>query len=717
MPVLVLFIVLLAGLFAYFFSGLHDVYHEAEEGDLASFYDSFAAEVENQKQLALTLASTVAGNPAVQEALANRDAQSLLSHVLPGYELLKENNDSVILHQFHLTDGTLFLNAGDPTLETPQMALSRTVVLANQQQQPVAGLELESGMLGIRGVIPVFYEGEHVGSVAFVVGLDETLLVSLKEKYGGEWQLLLAKDLFPEGSPVSDSPNPELIVFATTQATSLFNDPESYGRALNGASTITHPSVAGRDYAILSAPVYDHSERIVGVLDIVYDHTHISSVQNRRLLLAGLASLGALFLGALSLVLLTQRTLRPIQALTRAAAEITEGRVSPYVNIAAGNDEIGILVNGFNRMTTQLRSSIVDLEQRVSERTHDLENQALRLRATAEVARDIATAHDLHNLLERSVQLIHERFSYDHVSIFLLDKNREHTVLRASAGEPKFPNQASLRLRDTGIVQQVATTGEPRITLDITPEEGHANTLLMPSTRSEMALPLKAEDVVIGVLDIQSAQAQAFHSEDLAIMGVMADLLATSIERTRLLEEVERSLHELERAHGQYTREVWQSFEGSGRISNQGYRFDNIRLEPVAELPTPASEALATGMVVRSNGSDASSMVAMPIRLRGQTIGVVNMKLKEGFEQSTIATIESSIDRLAAALESARLYEEASLRADREQAISHVTSAISSSTEYEDILRTAVMEIGSMLNDTEVAIQILRDSGDQRASG
>jgi hypothetical protein len=140
-------------------------------------------------------------------------------------------------------------------------------------------------------------------------------------------------------------------------------------------------------------------------------------------------------------------------------------------------------------------------------------------------------------------------------------------------------------------------------------------------------------------------------------------------------------------------------------------------LEPVAELPTPASEALATGMVVRSNGSDASSMVAMPIRLRGQTIGVVNMKLKEGFEQSTIATIESSIDRLAAALESARLYEEASLRADREQAISHVTSAISSSTEYEDILRTAVMEIGSMLNDTEVAIQILRDSGDQRASG
>jgi hypothetical protein len=60
-------------------------------------------------------------------------------------------------------------------------------------------------------------------------------------------------------------------------------------------------------------------------------------------------------------------------------------------------------------------------------------------------------------------------------------------------------------------------------------------------------------------------------------------------------------------------------------------------------------------------------------------------------------------------LESARLYEEARMRADRELSISRVTSAISASTEYEQILQTTVREIGNLLSDTEVAIQILED--------
>jgi len=235
---------------------------------------------------------------------------------------------------------------------------------------------------------------------------------------------------------------------------------------------------------------------------------------------------------------------------------------------------------------------------------------------------------------------------------------------------------------------------------------------LLPDTRSEMALPLKVENMIIGVIDIQSGQPQAFNQDDIAIMQVMADQLATAIERTRLLEELERNLHELERAHGQYTREGWQTFGRSGRMINQGYRFNNIRIEPITELPSVGNEALATGTIVRSNGDNATNVIAIPIKLRGQTIGVVNAKLKEGFGENTLATMGSAIERLASALESARLYEEASLRADREQSISQVTSAISASTEYEDILRVVVTEIGTMLNDTEVAIQILGDSSD-----
>jgi GAF domain-containing protein len=100
------------------------------------------------------------------------------------------------------------------------------------------------------------------------------------------------------------------------------------------------------------------------------------------------------------------------------------------------------------------------------------------------------------------------------------------------------------------------------------------------------------------------------------------------------------------------------------------------------------------------------------VKLRGQAIGVINIKLKESYGENTISTIELVSERLAAALESARLYEEARLRADREQSIAQVTSAISASTNYEEILQTTIREIGSTIRDAEISIQITGDTDD-----
>jgi len=719
-PTVILFSILLAGLFVYFFSSLHDAYHEAEEGDLASFNDSFSAEVENQKQLALALASNAAGNPAIQNALASRDKQALSALAVPSYQLLRENNTNVILYQYYLADGTLFFNANEPSATTSEKTTSPAVLLANSSQTPIAGLEVENGALGIRGIVPVYHQGNHVGAVEFGIGFNRILLVSLKEKYGGEWQILLNRGIIPGIDPTTASPNTDLLVFATTQADPLFNASDSYKSALNGEISITHPSVNGRDYAVLSAPVYDYSNNIIGVLDIVYDHTHISASQNSRLVFAGLASIAALALGIFGLVLLTRRTLRPIQTLTGAAAEIAEGNMSSFVTVESKNDEIGILVTAFNRMTAQVRNSIVGLETRVADRTSDLENQTLRFRVAAEIARDSTTARDLDALLERSAQLILERFRYYHVGIFIVDKSNEFATIAASpteAGKTMIENKYKVRIGAMGSIERVAVTGEPHITLDTRLDTINPTNPFLPDTRSEMVLPLKTENRVIGILDIQSNQLQAFKQDDIAIMQVIADQLATAIERTRLLQEVAENLHELEYAYGQYTREGWQRLRSSGRLKNKGYRFDNVRIEPVQQPSTLGSEAFEKGVVVNSNGSDANREIAIPIRLRGQTVGVVNAKFREGHHETTASTLELAIERLASALESARLYEEASARADREQAISQITSAISSSSEYEQILRTTVREIGTVLTDTDVSIQILNTETNQREKG
>jgi GAF domain-containing protein len=386
-------------------------------------------------------------------------------------------------------------------------------------------------------------------------------------------------------------------------------------------------------------------------------------------------------------------------------------------------DEMGALAKAYNQMAAQLQEIIGKLEQRVADRTKDLESQTLRLRVAAEIARDAASARDLNELLTRAADLIVSRFNFYHVGIFLLDKNKEYAVLVASpteAGIKMMENDHKLRVGEVGIVGRVSASGEPRIALDTGTDIAYFNNPFLPNTRSEMALALKVENNIIGVLDVQSDQPQAFNEDDIAIMQVMADQLATAIERARLLQEVERNLRELENAYGQYTRDNWKRLKDGIGTGSMGYRFDNVRLERITELPEMAGTALAGGQISRSNGQrpEKERSLALPIKLRGQTIGVVSLKLREGFDSNTVSIVELAAERLASAMESARLYEEARLRADREQSISRVTTAISASAGYEQILQTTVREIGSILGDTEVAIQILDEPpAEKRASG
>lgn len=403
----------------------------------------------------------------------------------------------------------------------------------------------------------------------------------------------------------------------------------------------------------------------------------------------------------------------PIKSLAWTTESFAAGKLSARA-IVDRKDEIGALASAFNRMASQLQEMINKLEQRVANRTQDLENQTFRLRVAAEIVREVASARDLNSLLSQTADLIWKRFGFYHTAIFLLDHDREYAVLVASpteAGRKMMEESFKIPVGDIGVVGSVAAAGAPRVILNTGADTVHFKNPNPPNVRSEMALPLKVEDRVIGVLDIQSDQLQAFSEEDITIMQILADQLATAIERTRLLQDLEKSQKELESIHSRFTSENWKRISTGSLAGIKGYRFDRMHVEPVTELTGLAETSLKTGTTMNSNGSNHNlnkeHLVAVPVRIRGKTIGVVNIKLKEGYDPSTLAVIESAIERLASSMESARLYEEARLRADHEQSISRVTAAISASTEYEQILQTTIKEIGSILDGTEVAIQIL----------
>ncbi|HEX5839463.1 MAG TPA: HAMP domain-containing protein, partial [Anaerolineales bacterium] len=178
------------------------------------------------------------------------------------------------------------------------------------------------------------------------------------------------------------------------------------------------------------------------------------------------SALLAMFVIAVSIaaVVISARAIAdPIRLLVDTSENFAAGKFFARATLDR-SDEIGVLAHAYNQMADQLQEMIGKLEQRVMDRTHELESQTLRLRVAAEIARDAAAARDLGELLDRTAELICSRFGVDHTGIFLLDKNREYAVLVASpteAGRKMLENNHKLRVGEIGIVGRVAATGEP----------------------------------------------------------------------------------------------------------------------------------------------------------------------------------------------------------------------------------------------------------------
>lgn len=439
----------------------------------------------------------------------------------------------------------------------------------------------------------------------------------------------------------------------------------------------------------------------------------VSDVYNKALsslLVSGLVGLFAIIVAIIVALSSSQAISEPIRSLAAAARSLASGNLGARARTDE-HDEVGNLADSFNAMAGQLEGVIGNLEQRITERTQALEQQSLRLRTAAEVARDAASAPDLDALLDQAARLIRDRFGFYHTGIFLLDEKREYAVLRSSpseAGKKMLENQHRLRVGEQGIVGRVAATGEPRIALDTGVDPAYFNNPVLPNTHSEMALPLKTSEGTIGVIDIQSDQREAFTQDDIAIVQVMADQLATAIQRTNLLLQVQTQLRLLEQSYQSFTQQSWQTFGRVGR-QNIGYKFDNVRLESIKAVPEDVRPLLENGGVP-SVGANGHSL-QVPIRLRGQVIGVVQLRFQNARVPETTATMMQQIaDRLATALENARLLEDSLRRANKERAISEITAKISASVNMRNVLQTAVEELGRAIPGSEVMIQFQPDT-------
>ncbi len=421
-----------------------------------------------------------------------------------------------------------------------------------------------------------------------------------------------------------------------------------------------------------------------------------------------LLSLTITALVAFTAVIGAQWLSRPIVQLTAVAREIASGNLQVQARQETG-DEIGTLAGAFNSMIDQLRTLIGNLEQRVAERTAELQRRAVQLTTAAEVAQAASSILDPGRLLNQTVELVAARFNLYHVGLFLIDETGQWAVLQAASsegGQRMLARQHRLQVGQVGIVGYVTGRGEPRVALDVGADAVFFDNPDLPDTRSEMALPLRARGVVIGALDVQSQEPEAFSPEDVTVFQTLADQIALAISNARLFQQAQESLEAERRAYGELSRQAWQKLTQTR--PDLGFVSDQQGIVPIGDLWEPQMEqAVRAGEATPGDGD--GSVLAIPIKVRGNVIGVIDAHKPGHAGQWTAeeaALMETLVEQLGTALESARLYQDTQRRAAQEQLISSITAHMRETLDIETVLQTAAREMRDVIGLAEVEVRV-----------
>jgi GAF domain-containing protein len=360
------------------------------------------------------------------------------------------------------------------------------------------------------------------------------------------------------------------------------------------------------------------------------------------------------------------------------------------------------------RYAAELEEQRAGLEVTVQERTRDLVRRARYLEATAAIAREATSELEEGGLIASVVNSISRQFGFYHAAIFLLDSTREWAELKAASsegGQRLATRGFRLRVGQEGMVGYVAQRGEPRIALDTGKDAVFLDNPDLPQTRSEAALPLRTRGQVIGVLDVQSSEPEAFTEEDVAVLLTLADQVATAINNARLFRQVEESIEVERRAYGELAGQAWADLlRAQTRLS---FVSDCQTVAPAGDVWTPQMQtALESGRTVSRQEAAA---VAIPIKVRDRVIGVIDGRKRDGSGQWTegeIALMETLAEQSAVALESARLYQDTQRRAAQERLVGQVTSRVRESLDIETMLCTAAEEMCAALGLERLVVRL-----------
>jgi len=251
----------------------------------------------------------------------------------------------------------------------------------------------------------------------------------------------------------------------------------------------------------------------------------------------------------------------------------------------------------------------------------------------------------------------------------------------------------------------VTDEGRVVVARDTAASNVHKQNEFLRETRAELAIPLRVGDVVIGALDVQSRESDSFTEDQVRILQTMADQIAIAIENARLYQESIQRLEEITLNNQQATQAAWQDYMNAQRVTSLT---SSAGIETGMAHSELRRTAIAQGKPMVGERTERDTVpIAVPIMLRGQTLGAIAWELRAAdFDYDKVLLGQELVNRLAISLDNARLFQESRRATTRERLVNEISARLTTQTDVDAILQTAVREVGQALRSPQVTIQL-----------
>jgi len=332
------------------------IFLQGEQHKLESAYQQVLSMFESQASEAGSMALLTAEIPDIQRLFAERNRAELSRLTLPIFKNLKEKIHLAQM-QFLTPPATSFLRLHKPEkFDDDLTAVRATVVQVNQQKQPVSGLEIGLAGLGLRGVVPVYFEGKHVGVVEYGMDLNDELLLSMKKQFGFDSCFLT-----PDGNDFKSQAK-TLSIAIPQSCFPLMRKAMEQGNII-----FEQTQVDGKEMLVVLGPVKDYAGKTIGVLAIPRDiGSTMAAISTEFYKMIGGGAVFLLLL-LLGLNFIINRLMnKPLRTAIDQFEKAGQGDLTQRMVSKEGRkDEFAELGAGFNAFMNTVQTMVIELQDSV----------------------------------------------------------------------------------------------------------------------------------------------------------------------------------------------------------------------------------------------------------------------------------------------------------------------------------------------------------------